>query len=341
MFYAVDVRALEIGDLEDKIAFLRNGEVWIATKDGRDARPITKTSRNIKDPFANFLFSPTLRYLAYTKFLRYADEPGLWEENEPVPQRAVSSIVITDLTTQKTVKEILPPEGDWIYPDRWLPDDRLLFHESSGFDISGFFEYDVRQNSQRELDAEKGSQLLGADVHPEGSLVAYVTDSGLGPQYRQHLHLLDLQSNADRILVSRRSILAPRISHQKKSVAFLEVEDVKGEYFHNLWIVNTKDGSVKHLYRRRGASALAWSLDDGFIGMCFSAEAILLAIQNPASTHKFQGTECVWIDTNKLLYVRGDFLYLYNVTTRQHQLFLKNASKPKFLHPVTGGPRLP
>lgn len=355
LFPAASVRALEISDLEGKIAFLRDGDVWIADLDGRNARQVTNTNGNIKEGYSPFYFSPTLRYLAYSKFLRYALELDE-EKNEQVPGQPLRSIVITDLTTQKPVTEILPRDGEFIWPDGWLPNDRLLFHEASGGGVGDHFEYDVRQNGQRKLDVEKASQLYGGDFHQDGSLWAYVTDSGLGPQSQQHLHLVDLHSKRDRILVSWRqlgparlapepsslakeapnwrSISAPRISPQKKYVAFVEMEwnAVKAEGFHTLWIVDTKDGSLKHLYRGKiPGQEFAWSFDDGFIAIFSSAEPIVLAIQNPANPQKFHGTDCVWVATNKILCAQENSLYLYNVTTRQYQLVLKNAAKPTFL----------
>src|SRR5262249_53531756 len=105
VFPAVSVRALEISDLEGKIAFLRDGDVWIADLDGRKARQVTNTNGNIKEGYSPFFFSPTLRYLAYSKFLRYALELDE-AKSEQVPGQAVHSIVITDLTNQKPVTEI-------------------------------------------------------------------------------------------------------------------------------------------------------------------------------------------------------------------------------------------
>ena len=158
-----------------------------------------------------FYFSPRLRYLAYSKFLRYALELDE-EKNEQVPGQPLRSIVITDLTTQKPVTEILPRDGEFICPHGWLPNDRLLFHEASGGGVGDHFEYDVRQNGQRKLDVEKASQLYGGDFHKDGSLWTYVTDSGLGPESQQHLHLVDLRSKRDRILVSWRPLAPARLA---------------------------------------------------------------------------------------------------------------------------------
>ena len=112
----------------------------------------------------------------------------------------------------------------------------------------------------------------------------------------------------------------------------MEWNAVKAEYFHNLWIVDTKDGSLKHLYRGKIlGQEFAWSFDDGFIAIFSSAEPIVLAIQNPANPQKFHGTDCVWVATNKILCAQENSLYLYNVTTRRYQLVLKNAAQPTFL----------
>ena len=47
------------------------------------------------------------------------------KKNEQVPEQSLRSIVITDLTTQRPVTEILPRDAEFIWPDNWLPNDRL------------------------------------------------------------------------------------------------------------------------------------------------------------------------------------------------------------------------
>ena len=48
-------------------------------------------------------------------------------------------IAILELRNQKIISETVPPEGEWIYLDKWMPKERLLGHRSSGFGVSGFF----------------------------------------------------------------------------------------------------------------------------------------------------------------------------------------------------------
>ncbi|MBI4832980.1 MAG: hypothetical protein HY801_15790 [Candidatus Lindowbacteria bacterium] len=317
----------------EKIAFLRNGEVWVCDKDGRGLRQVTETAGKVED----FLFSPTLKYLAYSKVMKYVDEPGLWEESETVPQRAVCSIVIMGLKSREVLKEIMPPEDNWIYPARWLPDGKLLFYAASGFDVWGFFEYDIRKGVETELDYTQGSVLLEADFHGGESLKAYVDDTGLGEDFKENLHIVDMRSDTDRILVSMRSILDPKISHRKKSVAFVEVDYVDKEGRDNLWVCNIRDGSLKKLYegparaKIGGVSELAWSFDDRYIGMFFPPEAVVLEVENPADVHKIRGTDFHWIADKKLAFAQGNNIYLYDLDTRERRLLLKDATKPVFL----------
>jgi hypothetical protein len=93
-----------------KIAFLRSGEIWIVDQDGGNIRRVTNAGGKVED----FLFSPSIKYVAYSKRIKTVEEPGLWEKGEKPPQKSVCSIAIQDLRDQKTIYEMVPPEGEWI-----------------------------------------------------------------------------------------------------------------------------------------------------------------------------------------------------------------------------------
>lgn len=325
--------ALEVGELANKIAWLHQGEVWMADKDGRPMKPITKTSGKVED----FLFSPAGKHLAYSKIIRFAEEPGLWEAREQAPQRAVCSIVIMDLKNQKVLKEIMPPKGNWIYPAKWLGGEKLLFYESSGFDVGDFFEYELQRNIEQKIDYHQGSRAADADFHPDGSLMVYTDDTLVGKEYKMHLHLVDLKAKTDKIIVSQESsVLMPKISYDKKYIAFVQVERINSStYFDNLWIYNIKEGSLKKIYRGPAVaktaflSRIAWSFDYKFIAMFCSPKAVVLEIQNPGNLHKIRGIDFNWRDDNKIIYAQ-EGVYLYNLDNRKKELLFKDASKPKF-----------
>jgi hypothetical protein len=102
--------AAQLAAHDYRVAYLKDGEVWTAYLDGQGKAQITTTASRVED----YLLSPGLNYMAYTKILKYVDEPGIFEEGEEVPKRSLCSIVIMDLKRRKTMKEILPKDN-WIY----------------------------------------------------------------------------------------------------------------------------------------------------------------------------------------------------------------------------------
>lgn len=325
--------AMALSELNNKIAFLKNGEVWISDLSGQQMKQITSDSGKVDD----FLFSPLLRYLAYAKVIGSADEPGLWDDTEKVSQRAVCSIIIIELETKRIIKEIMPTEDTWIYISKWLPEDRLLYYGSSGFDVSGFYIFNIQKDIKEEIDYNKGSVASCSDYSIGGSLMAYVDDSGLGKDFKENLHLVDIIKNVDRILVSQRSIVDQKISNDKDRIAFIEVQDVGKKYFDKLWVYDIKENSLKGLYQGPanakigGVSEISWSFDDRYIGMFFSPEALVLDVKNPGKDHQIHGTDFAWAEYNRIIFAEANDIYLYSLDTRKSKLLFKDAAKPTFL----------
>jgi hypothetical protein len=328
-----DAQSAELSKLAGKIAFLKDGEVWVANHQGHDIKQITRAQGKVED----FLFSPSLKYLAYSRIIKYVDEPGLWEPREESPKRALCSIVIMNTDKQTILKEIMPPDGSWLYPAKWLPEEKMLFYESSGFDISAFFEYDLRMGIQNELDVQQGSQLFEATFDRDGSHMLYVNDTGLGETFKQNLYLVNLKSREDKIILSKRSILEPTMSDNNRNIAFIEVEPVGKEYFDNLWIYTFKDRSLKKMYREKARpkiaeiNQLSWSFDGRHVGMFFSPEALVIDIQESTNIHTIQGTDFDWVTNNRIMYARGKNIIHYDLDTRKSEILIKEVSKPRYL----------
>ena len=325
--------ATELGELSHKIAFLKYGEVWVSDFDGQKIKQITSDSGKVDD----FLFSPSLKYLAYAKIIGYTDEPGLWDDTEKVPQRAVCSILIMELETRKIIKEIMPTEDIWIYISKWLPEEKLLYYSASGFDVSGFYAYDIQEDNKEEIDYNKSSIISGTDYSTDGSLKVYVDDSGLGKDFKENLHLVDSKTNSDRILVSKRSIGDQKISNDKNQIAFLEVENIEKKYYDILWVYNIKEDSLQILYRGPakakigGFNGTSWSLDDRYIGIFFPPEALVIDVKNQNKIHRISGESFSWIENEKIIFAKGNDIYVYSLGTRKNDLLFRDASKPTFL----------
>lgn len=330
LFYIGNVSAFETSELRNKIAFLRNGDVWITDQSGREIKQITKTDGNV----GKFLFSPTLRYLAYSKFIKYVDDPGIYEEGD-APKVPVYSIIIIDLKKQKIMKEIKPPisEGDnWIYMDKWLPNGKLMFYSADGFAVSWYFMYDPTTNSNEEMEnTEEKSRLTGADIHREGSLMVY--------SYMSVLEITDLKSKKVKTLnptKTTRNKFNPKISNGKEYIGWLEVDhEVNDKDFYALWVYNLKTGATNTLYKDyTTVGNLSWSFDDKFLCMFddrFQQEAVIVELQNPRNIHKIEAKGPVWISNNKIAYTQGTNIYVYSLDTKKNELLIENAYEPMFL----------
>ena len=328
LLFRISSFASGAGELSGKVAFLKDGEVWICDLHGKEMKQITNDSGKVDD----FLFSPNLKYLAYAKIVDYVDEPGLWEDSEKVPQRAVCSIVIMDLGTQEIKRQRMPTEDTWIYISKWLPGDKLLYYSASGFDVSGFYAWDIRSGSKEEIEYNKGHVISNADYSADGSLTVYVDDAGLGKDYRENLHLVNSKTNEDRILVSKRSIANQRISNDKNQIAFVEVESVGKKYFDNLWVYDISRNSLDSLRQEAaGARVISWSFDDRHIGMFFSSEALVVDVKDPSKIHRIHGTEFAWTEDGRIIFSQGNDIYLYDLGLGTSELLLKGAAKPAFL----------
>lgn len=329
LFCIGNASAFETSELGNRIAFLRNGDVWVVDKGGREIKQITKTSGKVED----FLFSPTVRYLAYSKIIKYVDDPHSSEEEE-VAKLAVSSIVIMGLKKEKKIKEIIPPKSvgdDWIHMDKWLPDERLIFYSADGISICCYFEYNAIKNIEKKIeDREEIDQLFVADIHKDGSLMVY--SSG------QILRLFDVKSKKVKTLIpTLRNKFNPKISYNKEYVTWIEVDrEVNGKSFYSIWTYNLKTDQTKVLYEDiTTAGNLSWSFDDKFVCIFdkhYQQKAVILEIQNPNNIHKIEGKDFVWISNSKIIFAQDDKdLYMYDIATKNKELFIKDATQPVFL----------
>lgn len=81
----------------------------------------------------------------------------------------------------------------------------------------------------------------------------------------------DLKSGEETVLISKKSILQPKLAGNK--VAFLSMEYVDKESFTNLWIYDLKNGSLKSFYTEQTrleepfGRVLSWAPDKNCIGI--------------------------------------------------------------------------
>lgn len=324
-----------IDDYIGGMAFLLDGEICLANLDGTEIHPLTHTDGKVND----FRFSPDLKYLALTKVVGMVEDVGLWEEGEEVPKTETWSIVVLSLATMKTVHEI-QPEHDWLYLAKWSGSGRFLYYSSSGFDLSGYYQYDARMNSVAELDYQEGHKLLFADFSADGSRMAYVDDTGLGKNFREHLHILTFGTNEDRIVELRMRIANQRFSHDLRSVAFLDFQKLDSQSVSLVWAYDVEYDSLEQLAslpgKTRGNSSIAWSTTDSCLGLFHAPSqypnGYIFALTDPSDVHILSGKQFSWAGDSAILYSRGACdLFLYDMKSREETLLIEKATHPFYL----------
>ncbi|HEX8949935.1 MAG TPA: hypothetical protein VF790_13280 [Dissulfurispiraceae bacterium] len=321
--------AIEPDQLSGKVAYLKSGEVLAADADGLKTYQLTRTGGRVEE----FLFAPSLRYLAYSKLIGHAAEQESEEEERGAPRRAVYSIVVLDLAKEEPLTEIMPREGEWIYPSEWLPGDRLLYYSVSGLEVSGFFEYNARTGTTKEVSYRKPGISSKVNVSGDGTLMLYVEDTGAGTEHKEQLHLASLESDEDKVLVTRENIESPRISHNKKHIAFVEMEKHDSKYFAGLWLYTLKGGALQKVFARaeEGASTVSWALDDKHLGMWSPPDAFIIDPRRPGDIRRILGADFHWISGGKVIFSREGDIYVYRLENGREELFAKTAAKPVFL----------
>lgn len=133
---------------------LNNREVFLVDSVTGTMEQLTFTQGNVDE----VSISPNGKYLAYIKVVDYVDSPGEYQEGQTVPEDAVHAIVVVNLASGKTTREIPAPEDIFISFDRWISDSRFLFETGDGFAVGGFYVYDAFRDSLQKVKYGFGSE---------------------------------------------------------------------------------------------------------------------------------------------------------------------------------------
>lgn len=306
----------------------------MANSDATDPVKLTNTSSKVE----GFLFSPDFRYLAYAKIVEEADEPGLWDDTTNIPKKNICSIVILNLRDNRIVREIMGRNFYWIYMERWMHDMRLMYHSSDGFAVSGEYIYDPETDSVQELDVNVQHDTLHVEYSYDGSMKTYLVTTGRGASFRYNLHLENITTGTDTVLVSTKdSIGRAIISHDGKRLTFFMVEDRERTYFDVLWLYDLSNSSCDSIYGGPAHSKegfinhLAWSPDDRYVGMFFTPDALVLDVTNVKTIINIHGTDFSWLDNDRVLFCRENNIHVYNLRSDSTATLLKGATKPVVL----------
>ena len=300
-----------------RIAFLDRGEVWIMPLGGAPQRQ-TSTGRRVED----FRYSPRGDYLAYSKRIKSDDS------------RPICSIVIVDVTSRKIIKEITPSDG-WIDIDKWRA-TALLYHSAAAMEVNGIFEFDAARRVIRELDLGRGSYALDSDMTPDGTLLAYVDDVGLGPTFQDRLHLVNTLTGDDVVETSKRSVMSPAISNKKDAIAFIEVLGDGRDARDRLWIHRRGDRTTKMVndapvMPKSAGAGLSWSSDDRYVSINFGGRVTIVDVSESPPPRTFRGIDACWSDAGAMIVASTDGIDKVDVVTQRRERIVASGSRPQCL----------
>ncbi len=134
---------------------LKNGELY-QMSGTIVGEKITSTNGKID----SYLVSPNKYYVAYSIIVGYTDDPGIYEDNEKVPQVPLCHIVVMDLESKKKLREIKPPSENepFILMDRWISNEVFSLYDADGFAVGRKYVYnagtdELRQANMQEMES--------------------------------------------------------------------------------------------------------------------------------------------------------------------------------------------
>ncbi len=265
------------GVAQSRIAFVKNGRVYVIDSDGANATPLTSAGPLSVSPS----WHPSGRYLAYSVM------------------GTKSQIIVRDLTNGQERALVATPGGLNITPV-WSPDGNTISYahgEDAGTDIISANAFD--NSPGRQLTVGRGSENVSPSFSPDGRRMAFVsgraghpdvyladvdgtnvellTPDALGDQsYRSdpdwspdgravayqsqisgdfQLMVLSLRDRSVKQLTSEGSNEDPSWAPDSRHLIFTSTRTGVKE----LWVMDVESGRVRQLTRLGGAKLAAWS----------------------------------------------------------------------------------
>lgn len=271
------------GVAQTRIAFVKNGRIYLADSDGANAMPITPAGPLSVSP----TWHPSGRYLAFSVM------------------GTRSMIMVRDLATGQERPLVATPGGLNITPT-WSPDGNTIAYahgEDAGTDIISANAFD--NSPGRQLTVGRGSENVSPSFSPDGRRMAFVsgraghpdvyladadgtnvellTPDQLGDQsYRSdpdwspdgrwvayqsqingdfQLMLISLRDRSVKQLTSEGSNEDPSWAPDSRHLVFTSTRTGVKE----LWVMDVESGRVRQLTRLGGAKLASWSRPLGIV----------------------------------------------------------------------------
>lgn len=356
------------GELTNKIAFERGGEVWITDTRGEEQIQLTKTGGIVK----GYALSPSRRYIAYdsTIFDLYGDS------------------VLCQVGSHW--------DGCEVGVDRWITDQVLLYILGGDLEVVGWFLYDITSGSREILSTgdlyekyHRGTisldhtllvytkerfpaRLFAEDLLTRREKVFPLEESHYDnmrisddnkyllvlscPNYLGgkrdineriwELILIDLETDASDTVLSFKKANADKLSYGFSSSSdFVGVVQKTDEVYDRISIYDIDKRETREVARVRmdeedpyGFSRrfLQWSPNDRYIWISNSSPEdrvlVVVDIETPTNVKHIRGAHSViWVDSNSFIFSKDWNIYRYDMLSDTTEMFLQSSAGAMYI----------
>jgi hypothetical protein len=273
-----------------------------------------------------FILSPTKRYLAYEKVIKYYDfYYEIDNKNERPTKIPLSSVVVYDLNDHKKIAEVSPKENELLSIVKWTDDNKLLYRSGDELSVNGWLTLDTTG-----VINDLGDNDLSTT--PRSVVYSHDRSTMLSLDNSNNLHMIDVQSMKDtQVYSSANNLLDFNISSDKKYVVLLEVVDIKRRTIDKVTLLSLVDSKQTEIYNEKAVPknepCITISPDDSVISIELNESMMILLNTVTKEKRRIKGHGVCWIDNNTFIYNKKSDLYLYNIKKKSDKLFHKNAKK--------------
>ncbi|NTV66456.1 MAG: hypothetical protein HGB06_02010 [Chlorobaculum sp.] len=273
-----------------------------------------------------FILSPTKRYLAYEKVIKYYDFYYEIDNKDEKPTKiALSSVVIYDLSDHKKIAEVFPKENELLNIVKWADDNIILYRSGDELSVSGWFTLDTTGVIKDLRDYELSTTQRSIVYSRDRSTMLSIDNSN-------NLHMIDLQSMKDtQVYSSANNLLDFNMSFDKKYIVMLEVVDNQRLTIDKVTLLSLADSKQTEIYNAKAVAkndpCISISPDGSVISIELNDSVMILLNTVTKEKSRIKGYGVCWIDNNTFVYKKKSDLYIYNIKNKSEKLFHKNAKK--------------
>ncbi len=305
-----------------QVIYLSNGILYC----NDISKKITDRLSLNNDTIDNFSVSPSKRYMAYERVLKYIDLYYEIDEEDEIPTKTpYCSIVVFDLTEHKKIKEVFPKEDEFLRISKWINDNQLLYKSEELYLLNGWLVIN-NEGVISDLGMDDLSTIPKSTVYShDGSVKLYVD------QYNT-LHIINLNLKEDiELYNSPNTLYDYNISSDKKSVVWFEIIDSENGTIDRISRLSQDDLKRTVIYNEKALGkkegCICFSPNDSIISIELEENMIILLNIFTKEKLRINGYDVCWIDDDRFLYNKESDLFLYNFKEKSDKLFLKNAKK--------------